>query len=241
MRTMQQNDDTTIPALAIHGAGGGAWEWTIWQRVWQAQARPFVAPELMPAAAGLARTRLADYLAQARAAALALPRPCLIGASLGGLIALALAAQVEASALVLVDALPPRGIAPRPTARRSDGDIVLWASRRRFASTQRALPDADAAAQHHAFRRWRDESAAVLSDAVDGIDVLPPGCPVLVIAAELDEAVPMEASQALAQRLGATFWPLQASHVGPLLGRRAAATAAAALAWLQSVTHTAKP
>lgn len=238
---MQRSDDTAMPTLAIHGAGGGAWEWTIWQRVWQAQARPFAALELMSAADGLAQTRLADYLAQARAAAQAMPRPCLVGASLGGLIALALAAEVDASALVLVDALPPRGVAPRPPLRVMHDDIVAWGSRRRFASTQRALPDADAAAQHYAFRRWRDESAAVLREAVEGLDIAPPRCPVLVIAAELDEAVPGEASRALAQSLDATFWPLRASHVGPLLGRSAAAIAARALAWTQAVTLSTAP
>ncbi|WP_386070712.1 alpha/beta fold hydrolase [Tahibacter sp. UC22_41] len=238
---MQRNDDTAMPTLAIHGAGGGAWEWTIWQRVWQAQARPFAALELMPAVDGLAQTRLSDYLAQARTAARAMPRPCLVGASLGGLIALALAAEVDASALVLVDALPPRGVAPRPPLRVMHDDIVAWGSRRRFASTQRALPDADAAAQHYAFRRWRDESAAVLREAVEGLDVAPPRCPVLVIAAELDEAVPIEASRVLAQSLDATFWPLRASHVGPLLGRSAAAIAARALAWTQAVTLSTAP
>ncbi|WP_257389299.1 alpha/beta fold hydrolase [Tahibacter caeni] len=231
----------TTPTLAIHGAGGGAWEWAIWQRVWQAQARSFVVPELMPAAAGLARTGLDDYVAQARAAARALLRPCLIGASLGGLIALALAKEVEASALVLVDALPPLGVAPRPPAKAVDGDIVPWASRRRFASTQRALPDADAPTQHYAFRRWRDESAAVLREAADGLAVTPPRCPVLVIAAELDESVPGEASRTLAQQLGAAFWPLRASHVGLLVGRRAADAAAHVLAWTQAVTLTAIP
>jgi len=230
-----------MPTLAIHGAGGGAWEWTIWQRVWQAQAWPFAALELMPAVDGLAQTHLADYLAQARTAAQAMPRPCLVGASLGGLIALALAAEVDASALVLVDALPPRGVAPRPPLRVMHDDIVAWGSRRRFASTQRALPDADAAAHHYAFRRWRDESAAVLREAVEGLDVARPRCPVLVIAAELDEAVPMEASRVLAQSLDATFWPLRASHVGPLLGRSAAAIAARALAWTQAVTLSTAP
>ena len=241
MRTMQRNDDSTMPALAIHGAGGGPWEWAIWQRVWQAQARPFAALELMPAAHGLARTVLADYLAQVRAAAKAMPRPCLIGASHGGLLALAAAAEVDAAALVLVDALPPRRIAPRPPLRALEGDIVAWGSRRRFASTQRAMPDADAAARHYAFRRWRDESAAVLREAVEGLDVAPPRCPVLVIAAELDEAVPTEASRALAQALDAAFWPLRASHVGPLLGHSAAATAARALAWTQAVTLSTAP
>lgn len=81
----------------------------------------------------------------------------------------------------------------------------------------------------------------MLREAVEGLDVAPPRCPVLVIAAELDEAVPIEASRVLAQSLDATFWPLRASHVGPLLGRSAAAIAARALAWTQAVTLSTAP
>ncbi len=238
---MQRIGDNATAALAIHGAGGGGWEWALWQRVWRAHTRTLQAPDLVPAGGGLAQTRLAHYLAQMRAAATALRRPVLIGASLGGLIALAIAADVDASALVLVDPLPPRGIVPRPAVRALPQDIVPWGSRRRFASTQRALPDADEAARLYAFRRWRDESAAVVREAAAGIEVAAPRCPVLVIACDGDEVVPTAASHALSQQLGAEFWRCDSSHVGPLLGRGAAAIAARVLAWTQAGTHHAAP
>jgi thioesterase domain-containing protein len=235
---MHSNDDVPT-TLAIHGAGGGGWEWAIWQRVWAARGLRFVAPDLTPATDGLAQTHLADYVAQMRGAAAAWNRPCLIGASLGGLIALAIADAVDAAALVLVDPVPPLGIEPRPPSRAVTGDIIPWGSRRRFDSTHRALPDADAAAQHHAFRRWRDESAAVLREAEAGIAIVPPRCPILVIAAGLDEAVPTAASLVLARELRAEFWRADCSHVGALLGRPAAATAARVSAWIQAETlHT---
>lgn len=233
---MPEIADNAPTVLAIHGAGGGGWEWAIWQRVWAAAGLPLLAPDLMPATAGLAGTRLDDYLAALRAAAQPLPRPLLIGASLGGLLALALAAPLQARALVLVNPLPPAGIAPRPPARRYEGAVVPWGSRRRLASTQRSLADADAAAVLWAFRRWRDESAAVLQRAVAGLGVQWPDCPVLVLASRDDEDVPFAASQAVAAACGATFWPLQSSHVGPLLGRDAAALAARVLAWAQAET-----
>lgn len=232
--------DPPPTTLAIHGAGGGGWEWAIWQRVWAARNWPFIAPDLLPASGGLAQTRLADYVMQMRRAAAGLPRPWLVGASLGGLIALAIAGEVDAGALVLIDPVPPLGIQPRPLQRTTNGDIVPWGSRRRFDSTVRALPDADAAARHHAFRRWRDESAAVVREAVTGIPINRPRCPVLVLAAMGDEAVPTEASRALAQWLDATFWRSAASHAGPLLGYPAAATAARALDWLQAETGITK-
>jgi len=227
--------------LAIHGAGGGGWEWTIWQRVWAARRRSFIAPDLMPGAEGLARTRLSDYLAQMRSAASLLRQPVLIGASLGGLVALAIAREVGASALVLVDPVPPLGIEPRPAARTIDGDVVPWGCRRRFDSTQRAMPDADAAAHHFAFRRWRDESAAVLIEAQAGVAIAPPRCPVLVIAATHDEAVPTNASVELARQLDAALWRADASHVGPLLGRTAPLCARRVLDWLRGETLNTDP
>ncbi|MBL8299737.1 MAG: alpha/beta fold hydrolase [Rhodanobacteraceae bacterium] len=232
---MHSNDDDST-TLAIHGAGGGGWEWEIWRRVWAAQQQRFVAPDLMPGADGLGRTAISDYLDQLRHVAAALRRPCLIGASLGGLLALLLAQELDAAALVLVDPVPPSGIAPRPVARAATGDIVPWGSQRRFDSTRRALPDADAAAQHHAFRRWRDESAAVLLAAQAGVAAPSPRCPVLVIAATRDEVVPTATSLALAQQLGAEFWRCGCSHVGALLGRSAAMTASRVHAWVQSAT-----
>jgi pimeloyl-ACP methyl ester carboxylesterase len=236
---MQRFGDNATAALAIHGAGGGGWEWALWQRVWRAHGSTLQAPDLVPAGSGLAQTRLTHYLEQMRDAATILRRPVLVGASLGGLIALAIAADVEASALILVDPLPPRGIVPRPALRALPHDIVPWGSRRRFASTQRALFDADEAARLYAFRRWRDESATVMREAAAGVEFAP-CCPVLVIACDGDEAVPTAATLALSQRLGAEFWRCDSSHVGPLLGRGAAAVAARVLAWTHDETlHTA--
>lgn len=223
-------------ALAIHGAGGGGWEWAIWQRVWAAGGLPLLAPDLMPAAAGLAATGLDDYLAALRTSVQPLSRPLLVGASLGGLLALALAGPLQASALVLINPLPPAGVRPRPAATRYAGPVIPWGSRRRLASTQRSLADADAAAVLWAFRRWRDESAAVLDQACAGLELSWPSCPVLVLASRDDEDVPFAASRAVADACGAEFWPLSASHVGPLLGRDAAALAARALGWAQSET-----
>lgn len=238
---MQRFGDNASAALAIHGAGGGGWEWALWQRVWRAHASTLQAPDLMPAHGGLAQTHLVHYLAQMRDAATALRRPVLVGASLGGVIALAIAADVEASAVVLVDPLPPYGIVPRPAMRALPHDVVLWGSRRRFSSTQRALPDADEATRLYAFRRWRDESAAVLREAAAGIEVAAPRCPVLVIACDGDEVVPTAASRGLSHQLGAEFWRCGSSHVGPLLGRGAAAMAVRALAWIHAETHYATP
>ena len=133
---------------------------------------------------------------------------------------------------MLVNPLPPAGVLARPLYAPQT-PVVPWASERSLAATQRAMPDADDAAQLHALRRWRDESGAVLNEAREGIAIEPPRCPALLIASELDADVPSAASRALAVRISADFHMVPgASHVGPLLGRSAADTAADTVHWL---------
>src|SRR5688500_5816290 len=89
-------------AVLVHGAGGGAWEWNVWRAVFAARGIDVVAPDLRPVAAGLAATGFGDYVGQVADALQALPRPrALVGASLGGL--LALACQGQTDALVLIN------------------------------------------------------------------------------------------------------------------------------------------
>jgi pimeloyl-ACP methyl ester carboxylesterase len=233
----------SIPAaVCIHGAGGGGWEWAIWQRVFAARGWSVVAPDLMPGRGGLAATTFEDYAAQVRAWC----EPCdtqqyvLIGASLGGLLALHVAGGIEPAALVLVNPLPPAGISPRPS-RTDFPDIVPWGRERSLDSTRRAMPDADDAARLFAFKRWRDESGAVLRAAAQGIALTSVRCPMLILASENDTDVGADASRALATHCAAEFRLLKgASHVGPLLGRSANAVAADVLGWCWHVIARGK-
>ncbi len=217
--------------LMIHGAGGGGWEWALWRGVFEAQGLAVVTPDLQPAAAGLAATTFADYREQVRRAAAALPRPrVLVGASLGGLLCACCAGTADA--LVLVNPLPPApacGLLPR----RAWLDVVRWGDDARLASTRRALPDADAATALHAWRRWRNESGRVLREAYDGIEVPRPACPVLCVGSRDDDDVPPAVVRALAADWQAELLASPASsHVGPLLGRAAAATALQVRDWI---------
>lgn len=220
--------------VLVHGAGAGGWEWAAWARVFAAAGHVVSAPDLAPARAGLAATCLDDYLAQVRDWVAAAPRPrLLVGASLGGL--LAVAAADAADALVLVNPLPPAGLPggdPVP-------DLVPWGRRASLAGTRRALPGADDAAALFAFRRWRDESGRVLREARAGWPVPRPAVPVLVIASETDADVPAAASAALAADWGASLWRVPGGHVDPLLGRQAPALAEAVLQWLAALRAAA--
>ncbi|WP_081931161.1 alpha/beta hydrolase [Lysobacter antibioticus] len=235
-------------ALLIHGAGAGGWEWNLWQDVLRSRGLGTVAPDLRPAPEGLAATTLDHYRRQVRAELEALPRPrAVIGASLGGLLAW-LCADL-ADAVVLINPVPPAPWAARLPARDWP-EVVPWRRDARLASTRRAMDDADEAAVLYAFRRWRDESGAVLREAHAGVEVravempavempaveMPAvEVPVLCIASQRDDDVAPELSAQFAAAIGATLlpWP-SPSHVGPLLGRDAARLAAQAADWLSA-------
>ncbi|WP_162250330.1 alpha/beta fold hydrolase [Pseudoxanthomonas sp. Root630] len=218
-------------ALLVHGAGGGGWEWNVWRGVFESAGFQVAAPDLMPVRDGWAATRLEDYQAQVRASFAALPRPrVLVGASLGGL--LALGAADGADALVMVNPLPPvpwhAGLPARDWP-----DVVPWRRDARLSGTRRALPGGDDATALFAFRHWRDESGAVLRDAQRGVAVVRPACPMVCVVSGHDEDVPPAVTRAMAGAWGAeVLQTVSGSHVGPLLGREAAGIAAQAVEWL---------
>ncbi|MEZ5464935.1 MAG: alpha/beta fold hydrolase [Lysobacteraceae bacterium] len=222
--------------LMIHGAGGGGWEWNVWRRVFEAQDHEVLAPDLVPVSAGLEATRLDDYRRQLLSALDGRKAAVLVGASLGGLLALSIASEIPARALVLVNPMPPAPFHDQSPDREPYPPIIPWRSEASIASTRRAMPDADDAARLYAFRRWRDESGDVLNAARAGIEVAQPACPVQVQVSLEDKDVPAEVSLALAKRLEADVVRLpDSSHVGPLLGRQAARCAGLAVAWLNAL------
>lgn len=218
-------------AVLVHGAGGGAWEWNLWRGTFAARGIRVAAPDLEPSPEGLANTGLADYVAQVRTTVEALPRPrALVGASLGGLLALQAADLAEA--LVLVNPLPPL---PWSAAlpRRGDEAVVPWWRSARLAGTRRALPDSDDATALFAYRHWRDESGRVLQEAAQS-GAGRPACRVLCIASADDEDVPAPVTRSLAGEWQAAIWSVPGAHVSPLLGRQAPALATRVAEWLST-------
>jgi pimeloyl-ACP methyl ester carboxylesterase len=218
--------------LMVHGAGGGGWEFNTWSRVFSAAGWQVRAPDLAPVAHGLAATRFDDYRAQVAHWIDASPHPrVLVGASLGGLLALRCAAAADA--LVLVNPLLPAPWHALLPALPPCGAIEPWGARASLDGTRRALPDAGAGEAWFAFRRWRDESGAVLDVARRGVECPVPRCPVLVVASRRDADVPFAASRRFAQAYEATLHVVDdASHVGVLFGRQAARAAVGVVTWL---------
>lgn len=234
-----------LRAICVHGAGGGGWEWGVWMRVLGAHRIAALAPDLHAGAGGLAKTHFADYRAQVinwcrDSTSMGSPL-VLVGASLGGLLALSAAAEAEVAAMVLINPVPPAGVTAKPIGTPY-AQVVPWGRDRSIISTRRAMPDADDATCLYAFRRWRDESGVVLEESRLGIAVMQPDCPMLILASEHDDSVPPMISRALAIRCGADHERLDGcSHLGPLLGLRAAEIAERAARWLLRRTAASSP
>lgn len=219
-------------ALLIHGAGGGGWEWVIWARVLEAAGWQSMAIDLQPVAAGLAATTLADYQRQVAQALAALPRPrVVIGASLGGLLALHVASGADA--LVVVNPLPPAPWqTPDEDRLASIPAVKPWRSEGRFDGTLRQLPD-DPQAARFAFERWRDESGAVLREALSGVSLALSPTPMRVLISEADADIPPAAMLAFAEAAHASVHRLPSmTHLQPLLGRAAGSLARQAVDWM---------
>lgn len=226
-------------ALMVHGAGGGAWEWRVWQRVFSAQGVSAQALTLEPYPGdsvenGFARTTYAHYLQQLTRAQLHYGANVLIGASLGGLLVAELAAQAEfapsISALVLVAPVPRTGIQKAPPV-----EPKRWAASADLANSLRALPDADAAAACYAHHQWRDESHLALGAAYAGRDFIEHQAPSLVLLAQYDNDLSNAALQQWANTSGKAVMQIPgASHAGLLLGRHASKAAELALQWLRA-------
>lgn len=220
-------------AILLHGAGGGGWEYARWAPIFTAAGYGVMAPDLQPAAAGLAATTFADYVAQVQAWLPAEAPLVLVGASMGGILALHVAEVVNPAALILVNSVPPAGVGA-PRAGKVRPAIVRWANGP-LAETRAALFDSDEATIQWAWPQWRDESGAVLNQIAAGIAIAPPTCPTLVVLSEQDTDIPYSSGLALAAWAKADVVLYHGmSHVGPLLSRRAEEVARMVVTWCQA-------
>jgi esterase/lipase len=223
--------------LFLHGAGGGGWEWNVWGRVFKAHGFHVHAPDLIPSPSGLSETSLEDYSRQVQKHLHAMPNSApkiMVGASLGGLLALMNAECTDA--LLLVNPMPAAPLHARMPIREKYPCIIPWQANASLQGTRHALSDCDELTCVYAFRHWRDESGMVMNTAMSGVNVDMPSCAVFVMASENDQEVPFSLSKTWAENMNASFINLpNTSHVGPLLGRNAAQFALQAVACLNKI------
>ena len=221
--------------LLVHGAGGGSWEWQVWQRVFSAQGITSHALNLQlyadeNADAGFTLTTYQYYLSQVEQAMRLTQARILIGASLGGLLAAEIAASSKPGALVLVAPIPKVGI-----SRSTPIFPKRWAASADLSNTMRAMPDADAASVFYAHRHWRDESQHALGAAYAGRDFNDYSGATLMLLAQNESDLPNEVLRQWALDTAMDVQLVEgASHAGLLLGRHAATAAHSVLNWLRA-------
>ncbi|GMV37100.1 MAG: hypothetical protein AMXMBFR61_16080 [Fimbriimonadales bacterium] len=220
--------------VMIHGAGGGGWEYDSWRPVFENAGWTVVAPDLMPSEKGLAETTFDDYVTQVVEVCRKHERVVLVGASMGGIIALKAAEKVRPIAVVLVNGSAPKGLSGRDEPAQEVPDIIRWAGGP-IEDSRTAMPDSDEATIQKAWKRWRDESGKVIRAIREGVEARRPGCSVLVVIGREDDTIPPETSRRVAEAMAADVHEYAGmSHVGPLLGKRAAEVAGAVVAWLDA-------
>lgn len=219
----------TPTVVMIHGAGGGGWEYRTWVAPFRRAGFRVINRDLVPAKRGLRETRFEDYVRQVEGWCPKQGPVILIGASMGGILALKAAETVHPRAVVLVNAVPPAG-----TGGKNYPPVVRWANGP-LKDTVDSMPDSDRATIQYAWKRWRDESGAVLTKISRGVPVEHPFCPILSVIGQKDTDIPPKAQEASADRLGADILRYSGmSHVGPLLGTRSVQVATTVANWCKS-------
>ena len=228
------------PLLLIHGAANSARCWQYWQselavRGWSSHAVDLRGHGRSDSL-DLSRIRMHDYAADAAAAAAQLAGPpVVVGWSMGGLVALMLAASGAARACV--------GLAPSTPAREVDASIPLregefgpeeYAITSRDPREQPSMPDLDLEEREAALASLDRESRLARDERKRGVPIETLPCPLLIVTGTADAAWPRKRYDDL--WLPADYREVEgASHWGLVLSRRALADLVpTVLEWLES-------
>jgi pimeloyl-ACP methyl ester carboxylesterase len=230
------------PIILVHGAANSALVWTFWQRELAALGWRSHAVDLRGHGAGhpadLAATSMRDYADDvADLAAQFLTKPIVLGWSMGGLVAMMVAARGLASACV--------GLAPSAPAWRADERVPLrhgvfgpeeYGIVSPEIGQQPAMPDLDAEERAVALSSLGVESRLARDERRRGIVIRHLPCPLLIVTGEHDVDWPRAKYDRL--RLAAEYERVEeCSHWGLVLNRRALArTVPVVSRWMAHVT-----
>jgi pimeloyl-ACP methyl ester carboxylesterase len=230
------------PLILMHGSANSAAVWGFWQQALAARGWPSYAIALrghgQSGPRDLAHTSMQDYATDVAALVAQFRQsPVLIGWSMGGLVALMVAATGVASACV--------GLAPSTPARQLDTSVALrtgefggeeYGITSRDPDEQPAMPDLDREERLIALASIGRESRLARDERQRGIVIEALPCPLLIVTGTRDRAWPRERYNNL--WLTADYLSVEgASHWGLVLQRRALSSMIpAVLRWI--VQHT---
>jgi pimeloyl-ACP methyl ester carboxylesterase len=215
-----------LPMLMVHGIMGGAWYFAKWLEFFAARGHPSYALNLRGhhgsrPVADMGKVSVMDYVTDMRDAACGVAerhdgvRVILVGHSMGGLVAQKAAESITPAALVLLSAVPPRGI-----------PLLSWGLFRRqithvpaLVASRLVIPDpADTNALFlnrlspsealELAPRWTPTSGRAGREMTLGsiaVDANRITCPVIVVAGADDVAIPPRIQRRIAKRYGAEF------------------------------------
>eukprot|EP01036_Dinobryon_divergens_P026352 gene26352-34988_t len=192
-----------IDVFLIHGAGGASWEWDTWIAVYAIEyrtkylnLRPL---DLLPSDRGLEYTSFDDYIDQVKKKIAFSSDFVLVGASMGGIIALKVAEILHPKALVIVSSSLPGDLIADRNSLPPFPSIIRWAPSLPLSTssstcnttvtatassispvsddqllldTVKALPDSTRDMHLYAWKRWRDESGLVMNQICSGDGIL---------------------------------------------------------------------
>ena len=212
------------PVLLVHGAANSSVVWRYWQealaeRGWSSHAVDLRGHGQSPGPVDGAT--MSDYADDVAAVADGLPAlPVVMGWSMGGLVALMVAALGQASACV--------GLAPSTPARERDESVPIrrgvfgpeeYGITSDDPANQPAMPDLDTAERRIALQSASPESRTARDDRKAGIVVAELACPLLVVTGSEDRDWPRSAYAGM--QLPAEYIESRgASHWGLVLNRR---------------------
>ncbi len=216
------------PIILIHGAANSALVWTYWQRELATRGWPSYALNLRGHGRNridLSRTTMHDYADDVRTLVTQLARPpVIIGWSMGGLIAMMVAARGAAAACVgLAPSTPARQIDPSVTQRTGEFGAEEYGITSLDPEDQPAMPDLDQEERAIALASLSQESRLARDERKAGVVIESLPCPLYIITGTAYGQWPRERYDNL--WLEASYLSIKdASHWGLVLSRRALAT-----------------
>lgn len=226
------------PLVLVHGAANSSGVWRFWQQVLAERGWSTHAVDLRGHGASegsVDGATMADYADDVAAVVDGLPAPIVAGWSMGGLVAMMVAARGGARACV--------GVAPSTPAATRDSSVEIrrgvfgaeeYGITSRDPAKQPAMPDLDIEERRVAIESLSPESRTARDDRKAGIVIASLPCPLLVVTGSEDRDWPRSAYAGM--HLAAEYLDVPgASHWGLVLNRRILPDLAARVAgWLDA-------